>query len=351
MQAYIKSFSAFRTVLARDALSYDLCLDSVEPAGSSVTLVGQGIPRSFAGSWLVIDRNLFSIDQITPQDGRTVLQLLAPGDFFDRKLLYTAPAAGATCGDFIAQVLQENWIDQADGVYAMPYMNVSTLDNVPFIEPTLDDYGLFSLSDYIRLVRRLRGVLTTFQVQQDTMVVRILDTPTTTHSVVFNDGHSQLETAAYSKSGAAKITTIHPVAIITGYDDRGRPLYELDQNGEIVYDTQTQDWYLSISGAVTPTVPGARASGEWLTLTVRTKDDPELKAQEQFAKNAESHKLEFWSDRNLDVLDACAFRVYDEVLSSYISYKGRRSTDGRWFYRSGELATSMTEKLKGMMNA
>lgn len=350
MQAYIKTFTAFHTILQRDVLAFDICLDSVDKAGSSVTVVGQDIPRSYAGSWLIIDQTLYSINTITPQEGRTLIQLLHPGDAFDRKLLYTPPAAGATCGDFIAATLLDNWQQQADAVYAMPYLTVSTLDTVPFLEPTVDDYGLFSLADYLRLVRRLRGVVTTWEVSGDNLAVQIADVTTTPHNVVFNDGHSQLATAAYSRSGAAKITTVHPVAIITGYDEQDKPIYEVDQNGEIVYNTEVQDYYLSASGAVSETVPAVRASGEWLTLAVRTKDDPLIKAEEQFAKNAESHKLEFWSDRAFAVLDPCVFRVYGETLASYISYVGRRSGDGRIFYRSGELATTATEKLKGVLN-
>ena len=70
---------------------------------------------------------------------------------------------------------------------------------------------------------------------------------------------------------------------------------------------------------------------------------------ERFAKAASSHKIEFWSDREFAVFDPCTFAVYGEILTSYISYVGTRSTDGRFYYRSGELLLTATEKLKGMM--
>jgi hypothetical protein len=39
--------------------------------------------------------------------------------------------------------------------------------------------------------------------------------------------------------------------------------------------------------------------------------------------------------------------VYGELLQSYISYKRKTSEDKRYYYKSGELATTATEKLRG----
>ena len=103
------------------------------------------------------------------------------------------------------------------------------------------------------------------------------------------------------------------------------------------------------SGAVVTSPPARRVSGAWLTLPVSAKDDPAAKAAERFAKAASSHKIEFWSDREFAVFDPCTFAVYGEILTSYISYVGTRSTDGRFYYRSGELLLTATEKLQGMM--
>ena len=34
-------------------------------------------------------------------------------------------------------------------------------------------------------------------------------------------------------------------------------------------------------------------------------------------------------------------------MSSYVSYIGISSSDNRYYYKSGELATTLTERLKG----
>lgn len=336
MKAYIKSFSAFRTVLSLDALSWSLCLESVESEGSTVTVVGE-LPRSHAGSWLIIDNKLYLIDKITPQDGRTLLSLLSPEDAFSRLLPYAAPASAASIGGYVKAQLEANWLNQTDGVYAMSYLEIFNVDATAFSPPVTDDNGLFSLSEYIRRVRRFFNVRVAFTAVRDSLKVSITKVARPHRNIIFGDGHTELSTAAYSRSGVAKITAVQPV-------DTGQE----DEAGEPVFETTYTDWYLSSDGVASIDVPANRAAGEWITLPLRAKEDQFEKVQERFDKNSASHKVEFWADRRLNALDDCDFKIYGERLSSYISYVGQRSTDRRFFYRSGELATTAVEKLKGV---
>ena len=41
--------------------------------------------------------------------------------------------------------------------------------------------------------------------------------------------------------------------------------------------------------------------------------------------------------------------AYGEILRSYISYIRKSSEDSRYYYKSGELATTATEKLRGVI--
>lgn len=346
---FIKRFSDFVTVAALTPLSSSLCIDSAEQEGSTVTVVGNGVQRSLAGSWAVINGMIYTITTVTPQDGRTLLALAAPGEAFSRLLPYTAPSSGSG-GAFAAAELTANYIAQPDMQYALPYMNVSNLDTSAFLPPETDGNGLYAISDYLRLLRRMRGIKPVFTFEEDTLTLTLTPVSKTAQAVPFNDGHSQLASVAYSDSGLAKITTRHSVARIESTDPvTGKITYVKDDEGKIVYDIVTADFYLTESGAVVTSPPARRVSGAWLTLPVSAKDDPAAKAAERFAKAASSHKIEFWSDREFAVFDPCTFAVYGEILTSYISYVGTRSTDGRFYYRSGELLLTATEKLKGMI--
>lgn len=81
---------------------------------------------------------------------------------------------------------------------------------------------------------------------------------------------------------------------------------------------------------------------------VSGNNDVETKVAEAFAKNKSTHKVEFYSELDLPVGADCLFRVYGDDLRSRISYKCLQHGDRRWFYRSGDLAVTATEKLKGV---
>ena len=338
MKCFLKNFEAFKTMRQLDVIASSLCIESADAQGSTVTVVGDDIPRSYNGAWLIIDGLLFLIEKLTPQEGRTLISLLSPIDAFKRPLVYSS--GSSSIGQFITDVLTDNWIEQPDGVYALPYLKIENVDGSAFVQPTVDEDGLFILTDYIREVRRLYNVKLNFNVVGDSIQLRIEKVDRPSRKVLFDDGHSQLETAAYSKSGLAKLTVVQPV--FTG---------ETDEAGDKVYINTYTDWYLADDGSVSTTIPARRATGEWDVLTIRDKDDPQTKVLQTFAKNSASHKIEFWSDRQLNVFDNCTFYVHGEILNSYISYVGKRSTDKRYFYRSGELATTATEKLKGVSSS
>ena len=81
-------------------------------------------------------------------------------------------------------------------------------------------------------------------------------------------------------------------------------------------------------------------------ISVAGEADIQAKVIETFARNKFTHKLEFWSTIDLAVLEYCEFCVHGELLRSHISYKSKSSTDRRSYYKSGELATTATEKLR-----
>jgi hypothetical protein len=219
----------------------------------------------------------------------------------------------------------------------MPYLTVSNSDTSEFVSPELDDNGLFNITDYIRTQRLNLGLRCDFSIDGDTLTCSIYKGSTTDRNVVFDDGHSQLSSAAYSKSGLAKITAMHQI-------DTGN----VDANGDAIYTTESKDYYLTESGTITTRVPDVRIDGGWSTIFVSAKKDVETAVSDKFAKNSESHKIEFYSDRELSVYDPCNIKLYGEIMTSYISYKGITSTDSRYLYKSGELATTITDKIRSL---
>lgn len=338
MWAFVKSFATYRTIRMAAVISSALTLDSLSAENSTVTVVGTEIGQSDAGNWLVIDGGVYSITGVKPQTDRTLLTLTSPLDAFSRPLELAEQTAKQTVGNFIVQQLTEHWIECTDTAYALPYLTVSNLDTTAFSPPELDNNDCYKLSEYARLMRRSYRVTVRFSDGGDELLCNISTPPIEAHNISFDDGKSQLQNLDYSASGTAKLTVLCDVA--TG---------EKDDDGEPIVSRQRSTWYLAEDGTVSQTVPARRASGTWDTISVKKLEEVEAKVIETFAKNKTNHKLEFWSTLNLNVQDNCTFYAYGEILRSYISYKRKSSEDSRYYYKSGELATTATEKLRGVI--
>lgn len=338
MEAFVKSFATYRTIKKATVITSALTLDSLEADTTTVTVSGTGIGRSNTGDWLLIDGQVYLISNVKPQGDRTLLTLVFPQDTFTRPLELAQQPNEDYVGEFIRRVLQINWVECEDPVYIMPYLVVSNLDTTPFAEPELDNSGCFSLADYCRLMRKTYRITVKFVDIGSSLSCVISKAPPAYRQVNFTDGRSQLQSVDYSSSGTAKITVLCDV-------DTG----EKDDSGEAILERQRSIWYLSEDGTVSQTIPPRRAAGEWKTINVKKPEEIEKKVIETFAKNKSNHKLEFWSTRDLAVHDDCAFLVYGELLQSYISYKRKSSEDKRFYYKSGELATTATEKLRGVV--
>lgn len=336
MYAFVKSFSTYRTIKQAPVLSSGLVVDSLSDDTSTVTVKGTDIGRSNTGDWLILDGRVYQIAGVKPQEDRTLLTLVLPLDAFTRPLELASFPAEKTIGGFIKSAMESAWVREPDVTYAMPYLEVSNSDNTTFVAPEADRDGLFVLADYCRLMRKSYRVSVQFRDAGSGLSCTIRKIPKAEKQVSFSDGRSQLESVNYSKSGIAKLTVIKET-------DTGNK----DDQGNAIVTLSRSIWYLSETGEISQSIPARRASGDWSTIRVSGNADVEAKVLETFAKNKANHKLEFWSALDLDVQDDCTFFVYGELLQSNISYKLKSSADKRFYYKSGELATTATEKLKG----
>lgn len=338
MEAYVKSFATYRTIKKAPVISSAITVDSLDDETSTVTVVGTSIGRGDTGNWLIIDGCILLISNVKPQKDRTMLTLVSPLNAFSRPLELSGVADAGTIGGFIEAAITQHWIQETDPPYSLSYLSVSNSDTTPYVPPALDNGGCFSLSEYCRLMRKVYRVFVRFHDAGNSLGVSISCPPVVNRQVVFNDGRSQIQSVAYSKSGIAKLTVLHD-----------RDTGEMDENGTAITVRERTTWYLSETGEISQQIPSRRAAGDWSTIVISGTADVESKVIETFAKNKANHKLEFWSDRDLAVQDNCTFVVYGEILKSHISYKRKSSVDGRFYYKSGELATTATEKLKGVL--
>lgn len=336
MEAYIKSFATYKTIKQLTLVSWTLVIDSLSDDTSTIVAIGTDVGRGSVGDWVVVDGLIYRIKQIKPQDDRTTLTLESPLNAFSRSLEYT-DLGSRTIGAYVAQVLETQWHACDDPLFAVPYLQVIDSDVSKFVAPEMDDSGIFDFAEYVRLMRKSYRATVRFSDGGSFLRCEIFAAPVAPHQISFDDGHSQLQSVDYSSSGVSKITAICDV-------DSGN----VGSDGNAVMTRHRSEWYLAEDGSISSSVPPRRAVGAWATLVVNNLDEVEDKVIQQFAKNKTTHKIEFWSDRDLSVQDPCTFALYGEVFESCISYKRKSNTDNRFFYKSGELATKASEKLKGV---
>jgi hypothetical protein len=314
----------FSTESQAHCYGWELVADSLDLQKSSVTVDANSVTARDVGKWAVADGTLFVVDQLRPKSYTTTVFLKPAVDFFSRPIPFAAPPDGATVGSFLAEALRANWTNCPDPEYATPYLAVSDFDTTPFTPPAVDAGGFWRIPEYVRSVRSSLGVDLTFTIFSGGLRAIIARSDPSSRVILLNDGNHQLQSADLATSAVAKITAV--------------------QGGIAT------DWYLSSDGVVSQAEPFQRASGAWNVISVTESADVAAKVAEAFAKALPGgNKIEFYTDRDYKVLDRCSIRIGSDVIQSVISMKRKSRGDSRWFYRVGSLATTATEKLKGVI--
>lgn len=344
MEAYIKSFATFRTLHQRSVTSYDLIIDALDDQLSAITVVGDDLPGTLANSWMVFDGVPMRIDTVTPDKGVTKFSLQRADSIFNRQLVYVENG-DTTIGGFIERIVTAEWINQTDGAFATPYLVVNNLDDTPFIAPKPDENGIYNFLAYIQAARQNYNISTQFAVDRNHLIMTIRRDQSKTHPLVLGDGHTQLASSSFAASNVTKITVIQPVKIEPEETEEPEESEESDEEQEDQFKITQTEWYLSKDGIASTTVPANRADGDWITIVLGENDDQAEKVQEEFSKNGESHKVEIYSDTNMAVNDRFRIRLNGELFDGTIIRKSRRMGDSRVLYTSGELITTIQERV------
>ena len=318
MVAFIKRRKDFKTYASSEVVSYDVPLASIEDDVGTIILYNSTVTRGSEGDFLIMGGHIWVIDQVTPDEMQTTITVADIASAFDRPLPFVAD--GATIGDYLAQQLVDHYRDISDHSYRMHYLTITNLDKTEYLGPTVTD-GLFNLRTYMRKVNRLRDVQVLFSVSQNKLNILIQPRQRPSHNIIFEDGTSQLLSRSYSRSSIAKVTA-----------------YQFGVG---------HTYYLSADGKVSTQEPVFRAEGKWEVLALEETEDLEEKVLDIFSQNSNSHKIEWRSTKPYELYDTVVLRLDGGLMSSYVSYIGISSADARFYYKSGELATTLTERLKG----
>lgn len=315
MEVYVYSRSSFSFLARAAASSWDFPLASYQAASGSVVVAGELSP-DYKDNWLLAGGEVWIIDRVEPKAGTTTITI-APGiDAFNRPIFLPSPVP-STIGSLILQALQDNFQSPSDAVYAMPYLDLASTATAPTVRPTVSESGLWSLPDYIRAVQD--AVSVRLRVRGDLLRVEVAPASAAVHTALMGSTAELLQ-QTYSRQFTAKVT--------------------------VVQSTGSTDFYVNDAGAVSASPPSPRLAGEWRVVEARDNKPALEAAQEVFSQNVAANKIAFSAAARYELGDVIKTRLGDQPASVKITAVRQRSTDRRYYYECGELATSLSERLK-----
>ena len=320
MTAFIKSVKTWQTLAHAEAISWDVPIMSSDNSVGQIVFPPDADVIGYEGEWLVMNGILWIIRTIKPTEQNITVSVVDAFNAFYRS--HILPSGYTTVGGLLQALFTANYKNQGDAEYKMPYLTISNTDATPLILPNLVDDTVFVMSDYLRMVSQ-RGVdiAITPSLNGQGVDVNISTHSTAEKVVVFNDGHSLLNSQDFNADITSKVTVV--------------------VNGSNTY------YYLQADGSVSQTAPSPRIAGKWATVVHKANGDALDEAEKVFAKNTAAIKIDFNSDKVFDYGDIVKIKIKDKVYKTAITFVSFNSNDRvSRHYKAGDMAVTLTDKLK-----
>ena len=327
MDIWIRSMQDWSHKARYRVLSHDVPLYSFDKDPGTATIPGEH--DGLSDNWAVLGGRLYLITGCSPKNGSTALKLLLPEHAFSRQLRAAEYISASHYGDFMAARLTAEYVEQSDALYAMPYLTVSNSDTTS-TQVLMAPETVYTLRD-VMLEAALAGVYCTWTPSLSGVDLQIAHRAPAEVRLIDGDGHTQVVSQAYTRSIAAK-ATVRRITKALG--------------SMLILESAVYYWHLD--GTVSTTPPSPRVPGEWVLYDADADRGETLYfgASEAFKENSDAYKLEFYSDRTLQLGDQVICRFRDLVVKGRISCASVSSKDCRTLYRAGRSDTTLTDKLR-----
>lgn len=334
MLCYIKDMKTFETISKFDSTEYSLAAGE----NGQVTIYQKNaieLTTKYVGMWLIINKELFYISGATPNNDSIDLIIQEPIFAFSRQVEYDQ---SSTYGALVKNILDDNFgVNCPDIEYKLSYLSVTNTDTTPcFIEP--DDYG-YIIPYEIFDDALYNGVAIRFTFSNTELFVTVSTANYSVEPIVFNDGSTTIESESYDANYVAKVTVIHD---LPAPEEESDPEQEPEQE-ESYYEVI--DYYLSADNHISTTPPVNRAKGVWKYYRATQDEIPLSVAIGAFSHNNDNHKIEFRCLKRLELYQPIKMRLRNDIFTTIITSRILSNEDNRYYYKCGNLATTLTEKI------
>lgn len=164
-----------------------------------------GIEYVIDSSYSVQVQKVFYISECSPENDSLTFTITHPIYAFSRRLLYTGET---TWGALITKAIKKGFAGGcSDHNFSMPYIIVQGSSSTECSIET-DDYGYYVPADYFEYARKI-GINIEFSVMDNNRLLISFGNVTREYgTVLFNDGHSQLQDETYASSKYSKVTVL-----------------------------------------------------------------------------------------------------------------------------------------------
>lgn len=296
MFVYIKDKKTFDTKSLSVVLDYELN-PSIYDTVSTVVIPKPDILPNEGDIIFLEDGFIGVIASYNVEYEKVTLDINQISMLFSRNIFYTQQTF-EYAEDYLASLIQTNFINQTDSFYALPYLTVSAeTHTTSSMKPDLEN-NLFSVKSYASKLRRLLGIFLNWSLTKDTLTVTIAQKNDTAKNIDFSNPDYILTEQTFSSKTVSKITSF-------------------------AEDTSAyQDWYLLSDGTITNTATqDNRVDGEWVSLVVSESANVEDTVKSEFYKNEYSHKIKFttYTSNNFELYDRLLISLNGSIFSSYVS--------------------------------
>lgn len=325
MNCFMKSRKTFETLCVCPVLDYRLVPWSIYDEVSELTISIEKESRFEQGDIVFAGDYMGIIKEIEREKIVAHLKCDHIVKLFEREIVFTEGPTGAV-EQFIKTQIDQNYTNQADALYRLPYLNVIAESSTPTTMFPDVENSVWNIKSYIAKTRRVLGVFTTYEVSRTQLTVRIKSRFDPVKNLDLSDPSVMLLEESYSNKAVGKITSIS------------------EEDGTV------QDWYLLNDGTITNTyMESGRVAGDWVSLQYRDADNLQYDIQNEFYRNQYSHKIRFSVP-----IQKARFAFYDKLkiahgkhlFLSYIAAIRTNKNSARVEYQCGELRTTFTDKLQ-----
>jgi hypothetical protein len=334
MKCYIKDRYTFSTIKTYEISFYDIYLATLNDEKSKIV-----IPCNVAadeGDFVYCDNGWIGNIQTIEKDSNinsTDLRCVDLINLFDNDFGYYADNFNYTI-EYAMEVYFGIYFSSSDPLFKMDflYSKPSTSTYITLIPDK--NKGFFNFKEFMFKALRTYNVFPKFALgkrfAKDCINIDISKNDETVQLIDFSSKAYKLISETYENE------TLSSVQSIIYTDD--------------YYDT-IAIWYLKTDGTITSVMPleADRVKGKQSTLYILSSDSAseEQKVFDEFAKNKNTHQIEFSSDRELNFYDIVQMRIGTKILDSRISSIRVTSDTNKTIYTAGDLKSNLTDKLRG----